>query len=430
MVGDGNEQAAAFAARARPARRRRVGRAQRARGRRRLHGARRRSVDAGRAARGPADRRDRAGPRRYYVRGSDADRQGRPAAARQSPRGRAGRPDASGPPQDHRPMDGRAAAGRSVRPDGPRRARPPRSRPSAPRPPTTTSPSDPTSCRSRRRLRQPRTILSIVVPLVLIAIFVCAQRRPARRGPGAPRCRPTRRCCCSRSAIFYLGFPLRGLRWALLLRGTGVDVGDARLDRDHLPVVARELPRPGQARRRLSRLPAEDQHATSRSAGRSARCSSSGSSTCSRSRSSAWPPASGASGAGCRRRSRSSFAIGVVVVVVLAVGLLTHAQLRAADPRSRLPLPHRVLELYDRFEEGVFGAIGLRGLPALARPDRADLGDRGAAPVLRRPGARLPRRHARDLGRVLRGADRVAADRGAAQPGGPRASWSRASSAC
>ena len=32
---------------------------------------------------------------------------------------------------------------------------------------------------------------------------------------------------------------------------------------------------------------------------------------------------------------------------------------------TRLPLPHRVLELYDRFEEGVFGALRLKQLPTL-----------------------------------------------------------------
>jgi glycosyltransferase 2 family protein len=31
----------------------------------------------------------------------------------------------------------------------------------------------------------------------------------------------------------------------------------------------------------------------------------------------------------------------------------------------RLPVPHQVIEYYDRFEEGVFGAIGLRHLPPL-----------------------------------------------------------------
>jgi len=31
----------------------------------------------------------------------------------------------------------------------------------------------------------------------------------------------------------------------------------------------------------------------------------------------------------------------------------------------RLPLPHRVVEFYDRFEEGVFASIGLSALPRL-----------------------------------------------------------------
>src|SRR6185436_5409083 len=58
------------------------------------------------------------------------------------------------------------------------------------------------------------------------------------------------------------------------------------------------------------------------------------------------------------------FAIGVVVVVVLAAGLMT---MRNFGRRLivRLPLPHRILELYDRFEEGVFGAVRLRALPTL-----------------------------------------------------------------
>ena len=42
---------------------------------------------------------------------------------------------------------------------------------------------------------------------------------------------------------------------------------------------------------------------------------------------------------------------------VLAVGLFT---MRNFGRRIlvRLPLPHAVLELYERFEEGVFGAVG------------------------------------------------------------------------
>ena len=54
----------------------------------------------------------------------------------------------------------------------------------------------------------------------------------------------------------------------------------------------------------------------------------------------------------------------MILVIVMAVGLLT---MRNFGRRliTRLPFPHRVRELYDRFEEGVFGALGLRSLPLL-----------------------------------------------------------------
>ena len=62
---------------------------------------------------------------------------------------------------------------------------------------------------------------------------------------------------------------------------------------------------------------------------------------------------------------RLVFVVGIVVVVVAAVGLFT---MRNFGRRIivRLPLPPRVLEFYERFEEGVFGAMGLRHLPTLA----------------------------------------------------------------
>ncbi|HLO35875.1 MAG TPA: lysylphosphatidylglycerol synthase transmembrane domain-containing protein, partial [Candidatus Deferrimicrobium sp.] len=58
------------------------------------------------------------------------------------------------------------------------------------------------------------------------------------------------------------------------------------------------------------------------------------------------------------------FAIGVGLVVVLAIALLS---MRNFGRRviTALPLPHRVIEFYDRFEEGVFSAVGLRALPRL-----------------------------------------------------------------
>jgi glycosyltransferase 2 family protein len=58
------------------------------------------------------------------------------------------------------------------------------------------------------------------------------------------------------------------------------------------------------------------------------------------------------------------FAIGFVVVAVLALGLLTMRNF-GRQILTRLPFPPKVLEFYDRFEEGVFRAITLRNLPLL-----------------------------------------------------------------
>ena len=58
------------------------------------------------------------------------------------------------------------------------------------------------------------------------------------------------------------------------------------------------------------------------------------------------------------------FGIGVIVVVALGVGLFTMRNF-GRQIIVRLPLPHQVLELYDRFEEGVFGALVAKHLPSL-----------------------------------------------------------------
>ena len=57
-------------------------------------------------------------------------------------------------------------------------------------------------------------------------------------------------------------------------------------------------------------------------------------------------------------------ALGVGTVVVLA-GLLFTLRNFGRRIIDRLPLPHRVVELYDRFEEGVFRGVGRRQLPGL-----------------------------------------------------------------
>ena len=78
-------------------------------------------------------------------------------------------------------------------------------------------------CRWRARLRQPRTIISIAVPLIVIAIFVAINGDQLARVPAwcSTRTRPS---CSLAFIVFYSGFPLRGLRWAMLLRGTGLRI--------------------------------------------------------------------------------------------------------------------------------------------------------------------------------------------------------------
>jgi uncharacterized protein (TIRG00374 family) len=58
------------------------------------------------------------------------------------------------------------------------------------------------------------------------------------------------------------------------------------------------------------------------------------------------------------------FVIGLVVVGVLGIGLFTMRNF-GRQILTALPFPPRVLELYDRFEQGVFGAVGLRQMPFL-----------------------------------------------------------------
>ena len=59
------------------------------------------------------------------------------------------------------------------------------------------------------------------------------------------------------------------------------------------------------------------------------------------------------------------FAIGIAFVLLLAGRPDDHAQLRPADPDVAPDRRIEIIEFYDRFEEGVFGSIGLRALPRL-----------------------------------------------------------------
>jgi hypothetical protein len=213
-----------------------------------------------------------------------------------------------------------------------------------------------------RRLRQPRTIISLAVPLAAIAIFAWLNRDQLARVPELIlQVNPA--LVLAAFLVFYAGFPLRGLRWALLIRWTGfpLSVRDATeviflswLINCLVPAKLGDLYRAW-----LLKI----------------------NSTVSLSRTFgtvfierildlfAIVTLGLAAGFWSFRTGMSSeiqtvFGIGVVVVIVLGAGLLT---LRNFGRRilTALPIPHRILEYYDRFEEGVFGAVGLRRLPAL-----------------------------------------------------------------
>ena len=214
-----------------------------------------------------------------------------------------------------------------------------------------------------RRLRQPRTIISLVLPIILLALF--ARALPGFRLDAIPglilQANPL--LLLAAFGVFYLGFPLRGLRWATLIRGTGfrLTVRDATeiifiswLVNCLVPAKLGDL-----YRAYLLKI----------------------NSTVSLSRTFgtvfiervldlfAIVVLGLASGYWSFRGRLPAdvqivFAVGVVVVILLAGGLLTMRNL-GRRVITALPLPHRIVEFYDRFEEGVFSAVGLRHLPKL-----------------------------------------------------------------
>jgi glycosyltransferase 2 family protein len=214
-----------------------------------------------------------------------------------------------------------------------------------------------------RRLRQPRTIVSIAVPIAIIAAFVGINGAQLSSVPSLILAADPVLVLAA-FLVFYAGFPLRGLRWAILLRGTGQEVST----KDSTEIIF------------LSWLvncvvPAKlgDVYR--------AYLLKINSSTASMSRTlgtvfieraldvfaiailglaagywsfrSGMPPA-----------IQIVFGVGVVVVVVLAFALFTMRNF-GRQIIVALPLPHQILELYDRFEEGVFGALVARHLPKL-----------------------------------------------------------------
>ena len=239
-------------------------------------------------------------------------------------------------------------------------ARPPRTRP---RPKGDEQDVSEDQLSLARRLRQPRTIASLVVPLiVLVLVLINLPGFKLDRLPGLVLA-ANGALLAAAFGVYYLGFPLRGERWALLLRGTGLRIGM----RDATEIIFLSwlvnclVPAKLGDVYRAWLLKINSSASLSRTFGTiflerildlfaiSILGLAAG----------FWSFRNG-----LPTEIQVVFGIAVAVVVVLAAALLT---LRNFGRRIlvRLPVPHRIIEYYDRFEEGVFGAIGLRGLPPL-----------------------------------------------------------------
>ena len=79
--------------------------------------------------------------------------------------------------------------------------------------------------RSAQRLRQPRTLISIGIPLILLVlIFRVALNVDFAQLAGSVA-GANKALLLAAFLVFYAGFPIRGLRWSILLKGAGIRVG-------------------------------------------------------------------------------------------------------------------------------------------------------------------------------------------------------------
>jgi len=233
-----------------------------------------------------------------------------------------------------------------------------------PEPPSAPDPEvSPEQLSLSRRLRQPRTIISLVLPLVLLALFV--RSLPGFHLDELPDkiLQANGLLLLAAFGIFYLGFPLRGLRWALLVRRSGfpLRVKDATeiiflswLVNCLVPAKLGDIYRayllkinsPVSLSRTFGTVFVErvlDLFAIV-----------------------VLGLAAGfvSFRTGLPAEVQIVFAAGIVFVVLLGAGLLT---MRNFGRRimTALPIPAKIVEFYDRFEEGVFSSVGLRALPRL-----------------------------------------------------------------
>jgi len=214
-----------------------------------------------------------------------------------------------------------------------------------------------------QRLRDPRTIISIVLPIALVVLIAITFSSIDFQALIYSITHANPWFLLLAVLVYYLGFPLRGYRWQLLLRGTGTEVSL----RDSTEIIFISwlvnclVPAKLGDVYRAYLLRLNYVVSLSRTFG-----------TVFIERvfdlfaivllglaAGFWSFRSGMSPA-----VQLVFAIGLVVVAVLAIGLYTVRNFGSRIIR-RLPLPHRMVEFYDRFEEGVF-SIDAKRLPLLA----------------------------------------------------------------
>jgi hypothetical protein len=75
-----------------------------------------------------------------------------------------------------------------------------------------------------QRLRDPRTIISIVLPVVLVLLIAATVGNIDFGELVGHIARANLLLLAASFAIYYVGFPLRGYRWKILLRGTGTNI--------------------------------------------------------------------------------------------------------------------------------------------------------------------------------------------------------------
>ena len=216
-----------------------------------------------------------------------------------------------------------------------------------------------------RRMREPKTILSIVVPLAIIVIAAILNRQYLGELP-TDIAHANLWLVLLAFIVYYVGFPLRGWRWTKLLRGAGykVKVKDGTeilflswLVNCIVPAKLGDL-------YRAYLLKLNSPVSTTKTLGTV---------FMERILDLIAIAALGLLAGYWRFRgslndlsptTQAIFAIGVIVVVLLMVALVV---MRSFGRRviASLPLPHKVVDFYDRFEEGVFGSVGAKGLPLL-----------------------------------------------------------------